>query len=140
MDCERIEVMNMLRVLKWVLLTLAGLFLALLAALAVLSIFRFGMMPIMARDFRGPFLYYGFRYAPWVFLLGRLLLPLALIVLLILAGFVIGRGLSGPRAPVAATTCHNCGRPVQADWNICPYCGAKLKSDEPIMSPGENIS
>jgi hypothetical protein len=130
----------MARFLKWVAAILVGLFLALMAAVAVLGIFRFGMMPMMARGFRGPFLYGGFPYAPWAFLIGRLLFPLALIALLILGGIAIGRGLSRPRTSAVVTSCKNCGKLVQADWNNCPYCGTNLKNDESAVTQGENIS
>ncbi len=136
----------MVRILKWVLGILAGLFLALVVSVVAFGVFRFGRLPMMALGFRTPFLYGRFGYLPWVFLLGGLLFPLALIALFILGGIAIGRALSGPRTqavvtqPVATTACPNCGRPVQADWNNCPYCGTNLKNDEPVITPGENIS
>ncbi|HIC89489.1 MAG TPA: zinc ribbon domain-containing protein [Anaerolineae bacterium] len=27
---------------------------------------------------------------------------------------------------VSSETCPSCGRPVQADWQVCPYCGQGL--------------
>ena len=27
---------------------------------------------------------------------------------------------------VVMTTCKKCGKPIQADWNNCPYCGKKV--------------
>lgn len=121
----------MVRVLKWAGIILVVLFLALVGVVLVLNILRFGGMPMMARGFRGPFMLGRFGIlGGWIFMLGRMLIPLALIVLLVLGGIAIGRALAGPRAAVV-TTCKNCGRPVQADWNNCPYCGTKLKNDEP---------
>ena len=29
-----------------------------------------------------------------------------------------------------AKYCFNCGSEIEADWNVCPGCGAKLKEDE----------
>jgi len=29
-------------------------------------------------------------------------------------------------APAPMLTCKHCGKPVQADWRNCPYCGKKL--------------
>jgi hypothetical protein len=29
-------------------------------------------------------------------------------------------------APAPMLTCKHCGKPVQADWKNCPYCGKKL--------------
>ena len=129
----------MLRILKWVGLILIGVLLALGAAALIFSMFRFGGMPMMGRGFRGPFMFgrveiLGF----WLLMLGRLIVPLALIALLVFAGITIGRGLGRPPAPVAKLTCRNCGRLVQADWNNCPYCGATLKNDEPSISQEGN--
>lgn len=31
-----------------------------------------------------------------------------------------------PTAPAASRTCPECGKPAQADWTTCPYCGQKL--------------
>ena len=73
-----------------------------------------------------------------------ILLAFAGIPLLIIA-LVAGGGLaalsrratgdqstSGPVTPAAppfpARRCPTCGRSVQADWNVCPSCGAELSS------------
>ncbi|HEC40915.1 hypothetical protein LCGC14_1316040 [marine sediment metagenome] len=29
-----------------------------------------------------------------------------------------------------AKYCHECGKPVQLEWNLCPICGANLKTTE----------
>ncbi len=127
----------MARVLKWTAIILGVLLLALIAVIVVFGIFRFGAMPMMARGFRGPFFNGGYGLLILPLLIGRLLIPLAFIALLLLLGFLIGRGLSRPQTPVTTnnvvgvTTCPNCGRTVQADWNHCPYCGAALKPVEP---------
>jgi len=34
---------------------------------------------------------------------------------------------SGADAPFPAPCCPGCGRPVQADFRLCPYCGGPLK-------------
>jgi hypothetical protein len=60
----------------------------------------------------------------WLLLL--CLLPLLLI--LILAGviwLVASRGES--RSVQPGGSCPNCGRAVQPDWQLCPYCGEPLK-------------
>jgi hypothetical protein len=141
------------RILKWVAIILGVLLLAVVAVVFVFGVFRFGGMPMMAaRGFRAPFGYGGYRFLFWPLLLGRLLIPLAFVALLVLLGFAIGRAASRPRmqvvdhAPVASaagaasvstSSCPNCGRPVQADWNNCPYCGTNLRPPEPPVQ-GEN--
>ncbi len=132
------------RVLKWAAVILGLLVLALIAVVFVVGVLRFGGMAMMARGFgfREPFVYGGYRYLIWPMLIGRLLLPLAFIALLVLGGFAIGRALSRPRpmavVSAASGTCPNCGRPVTADWNNCPYCGTALRPGvPPVVPPGE---
>jgi len=71
----------------------------------------------------------GWGFGLWMMLLG-LLLPLLFLGLIIAAVVwgiqqVIRAGGLPPAAPPAAR-CPQCGRPVQADWAHCPYCGASL--------------
>lgn len=69
----------------------------------------------------------------------RLLIPLGLIALVVVglvwlltrsrtpaAMVTPGPTPVPPPAPPAGRTCPNCGRPVQSDWSVCPYCGHKL--------------
>ncbi len=133
----------MSRVLKWIALILAGLLLALGVVVLVVSVFRLGSMPMimMGRGFRGPFPFMFGRVGTlgmWAFILARLFFPLMLIALLVLGGVLIGRSLSRPAAPVARASCPNCGKPVQADWNNCPYCGTNLRSSEPGITQEQN--
>jgi hypothetical protein len=130
----------MARILKWSAVIVGALLLLALAMIFVFGVLRFGGMPMMARGFRGPFVFGGgLRYMFLPFFIGRLLIPLAFIALLILGGFAIGRSASRPQihqAAVAATTpCPNCGKAVQADWNHCPSCGVNLKTGEPPATP-----
>ena len=63
------------------------------------------------------------------FLPFRCLMPSLFITLLVLGivwlvkavGASPAQGTGGP-----APTCTECGRPVQAGWQVCPYCGHKL--------------
>lgn len=140
-DCDRKEGLSMARFLKWAAVALIGLLLALAVVAVVFSAFRFGFMPMMARGFRVPFVYGGSRFIAWAFLLGRLLIPLAFMAFLVVAGFAIVRTLAAPRTPTASmTVCRNCGRPVQADWNHCPFCGTRLQGEAPVVSSGEDVS
>ena len=62
----------------------------------------------------------------WLLLLCLLPLPL----LLLLAGAiwrVASRGGSQPAPP--GMTCPHCGRAVQPDWRVCPYCSEPLKGE-----------
>ena len=33
--------------------------------------------------------------------------------------------------------CNNCGKAVQANWNICPECGAKLQNTVAVATQSE---
>jgi len=69
----------------------------------------------------------------WFFSLIALLIPVGFLALLILGGVWLFRqaggakGVSfGPGQAGPGKTCPSCGRPVQADWQTCPYCGQGL--------------
>jgi hypothetical protein len=34
--------------------------------------------------------------------------------------------ISEPRPDATLAPCKKCGRPLQADWSVCPYCGKKV--------------
>ena len=64
-----------------------------------------------------------------------MLSPVALLVLIVLGGVALVNSLtrtSNPAPPpvtpavTSGRTCGNCGKPAQADWNTCPYCGNSL--------------
>ncbi len=61
-------------------------------------------------------------------MLGMLLIPLGVIALFVVLGVTLVRGFNNqkPLAP-ANLVCQSCGRPVQRDWTICPYCGKPLQ-------------
>jgi uncharacterized membrane protein len=137
---------------KWFLIILAVLLVlcGLLAAVLFLThgsygypSMRFGMgfgrMPMMGR--------FGFFGVGMMFV--RLIVPLLLVTLLVLIGVGIGSRTRNsqpkvsqaetaastlstePVAPapaeaVSEKTCAHCGRPLQAEWVNCPYCGAKI--------------
>lgn len=57
------------------------------------------------------------------------LISIALVVLLVLGIAVLVRGLIRPANPVQPApgrTCSNFGKPAQANWTTCPYCGNSL--------------
>ena len=54
-------------------------------------------------------------------------IPLGLSSLVILGVASLVKNLSGSGKPaVPPQTCPTCSKPVQADWNNCPYCGQGL--------------
>ncbi|MBI5955371.1 MAG: hypothetical protein HY871_00055 [Chloroflexi bacterium] len=59
-------------------------------------------------------------------------LPVLFLVLLALGIVWLVKYFSAPQAPGAtaavqpSATCKSCQKPVQADWQVCPYCGNKL--------------
>lgn len=59
-----------------------------------------------------------------------LLFPLGILTLVVLGVFFLVRSLSNnntgsPSQPLIAH-CDHCGRKVEADWKVCPYCGELL--------------
>lgn len=72
-----------------------------------------------------------FGLGGWLFMALMVLFPLGLVVLLAWGIIWLMRSASdtqsrAPSAPPAAPTCPNCGKVVQADWTVCPYCGEEL--------------
>jgi uncharacterized membrane protein len=67
-------------------------------------------------------------------MLFRWLLPLGVLVL---AGFgvayLVKRDRKAIPAPAAAAqpVCAHCGKPLNADWSVCPYCGEKVVPQTP---------
>ena len=100
-----------------------------LVALAVLlgGLLLFGLVwgfgGMMGPGMMGP----GMRGGMGLFwLLLLCLLPLLLFLILAgVIGLVASRGESRTAQP--GGRCPNCGRAVQPDWQVCPYCGEPLK-------------
>lgn len=96
----------------------------------------FGGYGIMGRGYgmMGPGMMmggWGFTPFGWLGMILMWILPLGF--LLLLAGGVVwlvralgGAPTAGPQTPPLAETCPGCGRPIQADWQHCPYCGQSL--------------
>lgn len=64
-----------------------------------------------------------------LFGLGMLAVPLVFVGLLVLGVVWLVRNAAlpaAPQAPVASAVCANCGKPLQAGWKACPYCGEKV--------------
>ncbi|MBI3363074.1 MAG: zinc ribbon domain-containing protein [Chloroflexi bacterium] len=61
--------------------------------------------------------------------IGMLLWPVLVIGLIVLGVVWLARSISSPGAtqpPAATIPCAHCGRPLQAGWKACPYCGEKV--------------
>ena len=110
--------------------------------LGVLFLLFGGGFGTMGRGMMGPG---GMRggWCPWCGGTGRLggglvgtvlgvtfacLLPLALLALLVVGGVWLARNVSGGEGPQQSVVrCPSCGRPVEPDWQACPYCGEDLQ-------------
>ncbi len=113
----------------WLIVVVA--LVALLAGVAVIPFFagRFGLLGGY-RGMMGLGRAGMMAYGPlaWVGIL-MILFRLGTLVLIVLGVVWLVSTLSRPAtlAPIVATRpCPNCGRPVQADWRNCPYCGTAL--------------
>lgn len=79
-----------------------------------------------------PFGRFG-AFFPWGPIFGGVIW-LGLLVLIVLGALALVCGLSRPTQAAGTKTvmttpspaCPNCGRPVQVDWRLCPYCGQVL--------------
>lgn len=116
----------------------------LLVGLLVLGLFVLVGLPFLARGLgfsrgygmMGNWGYYpmmgGFGILGGLMMLLFMVLPVALIVLAVAGVFSLLRRPDtnvtppAPSVPAAARTCQACGKPAQADWTTCPYCGQKL--------------
>lgn len=66
----------------------------------------------------------GFDFFP--FFMGLMwLVPLGTIILAVLGVVWLVNNLSGSKI-VQGRNCPSCGKPAQADWKTCPYCGNGL--------------
>lgn len=69
----------------------------------------------------------------WLLPLIGLLIPLGFLALLVLGGVWLFRQVNAPQGPATGRTqtatgetCSSCGRAVQVNWQVCPYCGQGL--------------
>jgi hypothetical protein len=95
-----------------------------------------GMMGPGMMGGRGPGMMgysYGGGALGWLSSLLGLIFPLGFLALLILGGVWLVRQVSQPQVPSAGRpqaqqgqTCPGCDLTVQADWQLCPYCGQGL--------------
>lgn len=85
----------------------------------------------------GPGMMGGWGFGPfgWLVMIFMWLFPLGLLAVLALGIVWLFRQASGssgavggPSQTAAGQPCPSCGRPVQADWRVCPYCGQQLSN------------
>lgn len=116
---------------KWLLILAIGLVAAFLLGMFLFGDVGYRLMSMHPRMGWHPRMG-GFRMFGAGMMLFRMLLPLLIIGLTVITTvLVINAGkqpkIAAPAAPAApAASCPNCGKPVQADWVSCPYCGEKL--------------
>ena len=63
---------------------------------------------------------------------GMFLFPLLFLGLIVLGVVWLVRAVARPTvtqppAAAAMTACAHCGKPLQAEWKACPYCGEKAQ-------------
>lgn len=121
----------MKKVFSWFLIIAAVLLLALPLLWMISSLWGYGGMMggygMMGR-------YYGYMNPfGWIGMAMMWLIPAAFLVILITGAVALINNLATPsnRNPQAGASasgrvCQSCGRPAQADWNTCPYCGQSL--------------
>lgn len=75
---------------------------------------------------------YGYMHPfGWGWMILGWLIPVGVIILAVVGVVALINRSSSPRNPAqppaaAQRTCSHCGKPAQADWTTCPYCGQKL--------------
>jgi hypothetical protein len=112
---------------KW-LIVFAVVFVVVLIIALLFSFgsgYGYGWMPMMGN--RGFSNFNGFGLIGGVMMLFMLFIPLVLIGLAVFGVVALlqrsGNILTQPQMPA----CSNCGKPLQAGWNVCPNCGTKVK-------------
>ena len=71
----------------------------------------------------------GWGYSPfgWIGMLFMWLIPIGVIALIVFGIVALVRNSGNPTLPSSQSTCPNCAKSVQADWQNCPHCGTALK-------------
>ena len=87
-----------------------------------------GWCPFCGGTGRSPGGFYG-GFFGWLFILPAMLFPLGLLVLLILGIVWLVRAVGRPSSAVAPSTpeCPKCGKAVEVDWRVCPFCEEDLQ-------------
>lgn len=110
---------------KWIAILAIGLLVVLIVGAFLFRGVGYHWMPMHGR-FGGIPMMGASRYFGFGVMLFGLLVPLLLLGLVITGGVAIYNGLKKPAASAPVSSCSHCGKPIQADWVNCPYCGEKL--------------
>lgn len=116
---------------NWLAITLIGI-IALLALFWLGTMtggWRYGGYGMMGWGDRGYGGHMGWGFSPfgWIGMTFMWLIPVGFLALTALGIVWLVRAITNPAAPSMQPPCPDCGRVLQADWQHCPYCGAKLK-------------
>ncbi|GFP31105.1 zinc ribbon domain-containing protein [Candidatus Hakubella thermalkaliphila] len=122
---------------NWVQVAIFGI-VALLVLLIVVSFLPFGWRGgwgpggMMGPGMMGGWGGWGFSPFGWIGMIFMWLFPLGFLVLLIPGGVWLFRQVTqqgpaaGPPPAISGKACPSCSKPVQTDWQLCPYCGQEL--------------
>lgn len=71
----------------------------------------------------------GWGYSPfgWIGMAFMWLIPIGILALIIFGVAALVKSSGNATPPASQTSCPNCGKSTQADWQNCPYCGTALK-------------
>jgi O-antigen ligase len=109
---------------KWLIAVGVVLLVVLIIALLIFTRSDYGWMPMMG--YRGYLTNNGFGViGGLIMMIVFLFIPIVLIGLAVF-GVVVFLQRSGNKQPQMGT-CARCGKPIQADWKVCPYCGKTIK-------------
>jgi hypothetical protein len=112
---------------KWFVLFFIVLIVAAIIAIPLWSSIGNNWMGMMGNGFQCPYLFGKYEsIGGFIMMFGMFLIPLVLIGLVLLGVAVIVKGSFAPKAIIPMKSCVHCGKPLQADWVNCPYCGKKV--------------
>ena len=112
---------------KWFIVFGAVFIVVLIIGVLIFTGSGFGRMPMMG--IRGYSTINGFNVIGGFMMIVMLFIPVVLIGLAIFGVIALlqrsGNGNTLPQLQMHA--CAHCGKPIQADWKVCPHCGTKVK-------------
>ena len=111
---------------KWIALFIIVFIGAVLITIPLWNGVGNGWMGMMGGGFQNPILFGNLSsFGGLIMMFGMLLIPLVVIGLAILGVAAIIKGAYTPRTTMIMKNCVHCGKPLQAEWANCPYCGRK---------------
>jgi len=70
---------------------------------------------------------WGFSPFGWIGMLFMWLLPIGILALVVYGVIALVRNSGNNTPATSQSTCPNCGKGIQVDWQTCPYCSTSLK-------------